>query len=148
MPFDLLIPVAVAMATVVQAGLNNAMSESWGLPGVVVLNAVVFLVGGVAFYGFTRAFPALNPQIFDNLKPFSDFKAWYVLPGLCGIVIVLGLPMGLASLGALKLFTILVGSQIVLGLLWDIASGGTFSATRVAGAIITLIGVAVSMSAP
>lgn len=69
-----------------------------------------------------------------------NFHWWSILPGICGLAVVLGLPWAIGQIGALKVFLILVAAQMVSSAFWDIAIEGVpLNGYRIAG-----IGLAVS----
>ena len=79
----------------------------------------------------------------------SAFRGWWLVPGLVGFLIVLGLPWAVQRIGALSTFVALVGAQMLASAAWDRLAGGIpLSAPRVLGAICTVAGVVLLSRSP
>ena len=44
---------------------------------------------------------------------------WYFIPGLCGFLIVFGIPYGIIRIGALLTITLMICTQIITSIFWD-----------------------------
>ncbi|MBI4237612.1 MAG: DMT family transporter [Deltaproteobacteria bacterium] len=137
-----LVSMALGVASVMQGVVNRQITSGWGIAAVTLLNTVVlFCVAGI-FYGLSRYLPQLLPELLR--ERFGDRTPvwWYFVPGLCGFVIVVGLPLAIEKIGALRVFLGFVAAQIVVSLVWDLTVEKIpVSLTRVAGALIAWAGV-------
>jgi bacterial/archaeal transporter family-2 protein len=106
-------------AAVLQAGLNRHILEHWGILATVLLNSLVFISVSVFLYAVYFLFPALFPDSFKLSSAFTQFKWWYVLPGLFGFFLVMGLPIAISMIGATKTFIYLIIAQMLSSLIWD-----------------------------
>lgn len=141
MHWTLVVPLALGIVAVLQATLNRSIAASTGLAAAATLNMIVATVCALGFaaYCMTRedATGALRWQ-----PDLGAFRWWWLLPGLVGFAIVLGLPWAVARIGALQTFVVLVGAQMVTSAVWDrFVEGIPFSTPRVAGAGFTVLGV-------
>ncbi len=140
------LPIIVGAITVIQGGMNREVAESWGLPGMMVLNSVMYLLASLAFFAIAKfQLVPLSPVLRDK-DSFVDFSWWYLIPGAFGFIIVLGIPMAIAKFDTLKVFICLVAAQMIASLLWDkYIDGIELSFTRVLAATITLVGASISL---
>ena len=141
-PF-ILIPVCLGMAAVVQATLNRQVAERWGLAPAALVNTLVATVCTLAFLAYcslsgSGAREGMLRVAFDA----ASFRAWWLLPGLFGFAIVVGLPWAVGKAGALPTFVSLVAAQVVASVLWDrFVDGVPLSASRVLGAVLAVASV-------
>lgn len=141
----LILPVILAFSVVSQGLLNKKVGAEQGLAFAVFLNAIVFLiVSGILFFiskNFSESVPAFLKLPTDSKNIFSIENAWYLIPGLCGFVLVLGIPWSLQNLGSAKTFIILIVSQIILSLLAEkFYFQNEVSLLKMAGALVALVG--------
>ncbi|MDO8349096.1 MAG: DMT family transporter [Planctomycetota bacterium] len=141
MSTELLVPLVLGVAAVLQATCNREIAVHTGLPAAAALNMLVATLAALAF----AAYCAIR-QAPDGLLRWppdvTAFRWWWLLPGLVGFLIVLGLPWAVQRLGALSTFVVLVGAQVLASALWDrLHAGIPFSLPRVAGAVCTVIGI-------
>jgi transporter family-2 protein len=118
MKWLLLVPIAVGFATVIQGGLNRQISSSLGLPLVAILSTAVLLFAAVALWIAVR----INPENFSTLFRMNtnEFHWWYLVPGLFGFIIVIGIPFSIEKIGALNSFIAMIAAQIAGSMLWDL----------------------------
>ncbi len=125
-------PLILGSLAVLQAGLNRKAAAAWGLGPTVLLNASILCL--LALAAWTLGF-------FSGKAQLSDFRWWYLLPGVCGFALVAGLPVSIQKIGALTTFLLLVTAQLVAGALWDLAAGnGALSWQKIVGAALALCG--------
>lgn len=112
------------------------MSLVWGLPWVILLNGAVFFILCLAYYFGARYF---EPPVSSTESP----QFWYLLPGICGFLIVLGVPISIQMMGPTKTFITLIVSQVVFSLtLEKVIFGESPGTLKIAGALIATIGAA------
>jgi transporter family-2 protein len=137
----ILIPVCLGAAAVIQATLNRQIAERWGLAAAAVLNTLIATVCSVAMLVYFMA-SAPRTDIFRTSFAAADFRAWWLLPGLFGIGIVVGLPWAVGKAGALPTFVSFVAAQMLTSAVWDrVVFGIPFSASRAIGAALALVSV-------
>jgi transporter family-2 protein len=145
-----ILALGVGLATVVQGGLNKAVSSAVDLNFAILLNSAVVLILSAAVYLGAK----LSPQFFPSLlQPQSlDWArmsglGWkLIVPGICGFTIVMGIPWAISRMGALKVFLLIIVAQILFSALWDFwVEGLPLSPQRLAGALITLSGAILAM---
>jgi transporter family-2 protein len=132
----------IGFLSVYQGGMNRLMTNDWGLPGTVLMNALVFLLASALFFfGLQWGwFPATS--VFQNLAPFQKIKFWHWLPGLFGFFFVLGVPMAISRVGAVLTFIALVLAQIMAGSSWDyFTEGKSLGPQKILGLAIAGVGI-------
>jgi uncharacterized membrane protein YdcZ (DUF606 family) len=113
------IPLVLGCLAVLQSGLNRILTESWGLPVTVAFNSLTLLGCSAIILALVKWFPQFFPASFNLPESLGSFRWWWLIPGICGYAIVMGLPYGIAKIGAGKTFLGLVVAQIIAGVLWD-----------------------------
>lgn len=138
----ILVAMVLGVASVGQGVVNRQIASGWGIATATLLNTVILLFLAVTFYGISRYVPHALPELLR--ERFGDRTPlwWYLLPGVCGFVIVAGLPLAIEKVGALRVFLGFVAAQIVVSLVWDATMERMpVNFTRVAGAVVAWIGV-------
>ncbi|MFY9343477.1 MAG: DMT family transporter [Planctomycetota bacterium] len=140
MAIELVVPFVLGVAAVLQVTLNKAIAAHTGFGAAVALNS---LVAAVCAAGFALAC-ALRAQPDGLLRWNPDlaaFRPWWIVPGIVGFLLVLGLPWAVQRVGALSTFVALVTAQMLASAAWDWLVGGIpLSASRVAGACCAVAG--------
>ena len=141
MPTELLVPLVLGVAAVLQATFNREIAAHTGLPAAAALNMLVASIAALAFAAYCAVQKA--PDGLLRWTPdAAAFRWWWLVPGAIGFLIVLGLPWAVQRLGALSTFVVLVGAQMLASALWDrFAAGIPFSLPRVLGAACTVLGI-------
>ncbi len=130
---------------VIQAGTNKIISQHWGFASALLLNGTVFLVFNLILFAIIWWQPKFFPADFVIQGRLTDMKLWWVIPGLCGFMLVSGLVISISRIGALQTFVICIASQIFCGLLWDmLVEDKTVTALRLVGATFTLLGAVIT----
>lgn len=145
MRWMLLVPLLVGAATVLQGGLNRMVSDKWGLAATVLFNNLVLAVISIGVWGIVRGAPTLFPTFFGDRGSWGDLRWWWIVPALCGLVIVGGIPWAISRLGALTVLVGIVAAQMVVGLVWDAwVEGQPATVLRIVGAALAVGGVALA----
>ena len=118
MRWILLVPILVGAITVFQSGLNKIISTRLSLLTAVSINSLLFLFTSLLCW-FVYASNNWEKTM-TELKQ-ATYSPWYVLPGICGFLIVAGIPYSMGKIGSGKTFVLLIASQILFGLIWDIS---------------------------
>lgn len=144
MNFYLIIPILLGFTVVAQGVLNRHIGTEWGLSSAVFLNALVFMIVSFALVIVAKIFPEIMPEYLRIQQIDLDkMKWWFLIPGLCGFFLVLGIPWSIQMAGPSKTFLVLIASQIVLGLLYEkLFLDEPISTMKYAGAVVSTIGVA------
>jgi len=144
-PFYLLV-VFIGFTVVAQGNMNRAIANLWGLPTATLLSAVSFLALSLVWFFIARLYPNTMPDFLRVRTQGDSISWWYILPGMLGVAFVAGMPWAFQNIGATKTFILLVASQIVFGIVWDLLiTQITISTTTLIGAGITLVGAAVTV---
>jgi uncharacterized membrane protein YdcZ (DUF606 family) len=135
----------VGMSIVFQGGLNRQFSHSWGLPLVILINAITFLLYAIVLVLWSRTQVGGGENAFAWPEKMGPWSYGLLIPGFCGFMIVLGVPWALKHVGALQVFVVVVAVQLTGGLLWDRWQEGIpFTPMRILGASLALVGMLVS----
>src|SRR5579884_4312137 len=107
------VPALLGVASVLQAGLNKRIAASIGLGRTLLINGVVLLVMAGVLYVAVRAFPRVLPE---ELSAHAGGKLspalFWLVPGVCGFFLVLGIPVAMERMGAAVVYVLLVGTQM------------------------------------
>lgn len=128
-----ILPALIGIASVMQSVLNRRIGDSLGLTTAVAINATVLLVlaWATALY--------YNPSGFKNL---SDWQWYYLIPGLLGFLVILGLPQSIGKIGVPQTFLVFVTSQIIFSCGYEyFILHQDINIKKWLGAIVSLIGV-------
>jgi len=139
------LPIGLGIAAVVQAGLNRKIAGHWGLSTAVLLNSLgIFIVSGIFLWLCASKIISVPDFMLPRLD-LKTFQLWYLIPGVLGFSLVLGIPLGIYRIGALQIFLGLIFAQIVTSFMWDWwVEGITFSWNRVIGGLLAFLGVFVA----
>lgn len=126
---------------VLQAGFNKTVADSWGFSASLLLNGSVFLIFNALLFAVVWWTPKTFPQEYLIQGSWSDFRLWWIIPGIMGFLLVMGLAVAIGQIGALQTMVISIAAQIVCGVLWDLAiENRPMTVMRITGASITLVG--------
>lgn len=114
------IPVVLGFAVVIQGLLNRWIGVQFGLATAVLINAAVFFVLSLCFYAMAHYTPNLVPEFLQVKSSSEPFKISFLIPGICGFLLVLGLPWALQNIGTAGTFLTLIATQIFVSFLMDL----------------------------
>jgi uncharacterized membrane protein YdcZ (DUF606 family) len=127
--------IALGFAAVIQAGLNRQISKDWGLSSAVLINSAIIMVIVTVYWLLTP-----HPKF-----QWDQLKLWYLVPALCGLCFVAGIPLLIPRLGAMPVFLCIVVGQLAFSLLWDtMIEGAPFEWRRLIGAGVALGGLLIA----
>lgn len=131
----------IGLVTVLQSGLHKNMLMGNGLLSVVALNAIIaFVISMLLFFAQKYSLITL-PESFSGQGAFQFKKWWYIVPGICGFIIVVGFPLAISYVGAAQVFIIAVAGQCVGSLMWDIfVEHNSPTVLKSVGVFLTLVG--------
>lgn len=130
---------------VIQSGMNKLVADHWGFSSSLLLNGVGFLFFNTILFVFVWGQPKWFAQEYLIQGQLNDFKLWWLLPGLLGFLLVMGLAVSVSRIGALQTMVISIAAQIAAGILWDLAiENRPITVMRLTGAAITFLGVLVA----
>lgn len=142
MSLAILMSITMGIASLLQGGLNRQIASQWGFVGAAFLNTIVILAVVSALYGISRWYPEILPKALQDKDSFSKLSWWYVVPGLCGLFLILGMPWVISKIGALNLFMGFVSAQLVGSLIWDACMEGIpLSTIRITGVALSFLAV-------
>lgn len=142
MLYSLVLPFLVGTFSVLQNAINKNISSRVSLPlSLLVNNAFVLLLSVLLFFA-ARAIPAESlPEIFRPKGSMADFSVRYLVPGLCGFLLITLAPWAIQRAGATRVFIGIVVAQIVMSMLWDfLVEAIPFTPTRLVGALLAVAG--------
>jgi len=115
-----IIPLAVGAAGIIQGGLNKTMSQNMGLTMALFIGNALVLVYSIFLYFLATKSPESVSELFKLRASTIDFKWWYVIPSICGFIIITGIPFGISKIGAIKVTVLIVAGQMITSIFWDI----------------------------
>jgi len=120
----ILLPFTLGLFAVLQAGLNRKIAGTWGLSRAVLINgAILFSIAMVLFLlALSNRFSAI--EVFHKNTLDGPFQYWFLLPGVLGFFLVLGIPWSISLIGSTTTFVTFVAAQLVASLIWDAVSDG------------------------
>ncbi len=141
MNLAILLPFCIGAIAVLQATMNRRIAESWGLAPAAMLNTLIALLSAAALLGYCVTAGARTGLFRVAIEP-SSFRWWWLLPGVFGFAIVVGLPWAVGKAGALPTFVSLVAGQMLMSTLWDrFALGIALDPSRMLGAALAIASV-------
>ncbi|WP_164021861.1 DMT family transporter [Pyxidicoccus trucidator] len=142
-----LVPLLCGLAVVAQAGLNRRFAGQSGLLSAVLVNMVVATVATFGVYAVARTVPGFWPEASTGQGRFFDgFTPWHLVPGLCGVLIVIGMPWAIGRLGAVQSALLLMAAQLLTSLVWDaMVEGRPATLARVVGSALAFAGAAIAV---
>ena len=137
----ILLPLCIGTAAVLQATINRHIAERWGMASTVLLNTTLAALCSIALLAYCLNAGARTGMLRVAFDPAS-LRWWWLLPGLFGFSIVVGLPWAVSKTGALPTFVAMVAAQMLTSALWDrFALGVPWSSSRVLGAGLAIASV-------
>lgn len=128
-----------------QAGMNKVVADSLGFTFSLLFNGCFFLLFNLLFFMIVYVKPQAFSSEFAIKFALNEFKWWWVVPGLMGFILVMGLAVSVGRIGAVKTIVISIAAQIIASILWDVFQGGQpIHNLRLIGAGITLLGAIVA----
>lgn len=120
MNWTYIIPLAVGAAGIIQGGLNKNMSQNMGLTMALFIGNALVLLYSVFLYLLATKSPESVSDLFRLRETAINFKWWYIIPSVCGFVIITGIPFGISKIGAIKVAVLIIAGQMITSVLWDI----------------------------
>lgn len=142
-----LFPAALGFIGVMQAGLNRRIGQALGLSYATLINASVLFTTALIVLILLQAMP--HAQVPPELHPIhrfrESFRFWYLIPGICGYLMVTGVPLSIGKIGAVSVFIALVGGQMVGSAVWDLfVEGHSLPWNKIAAAGLAIAAIALS----
>lgn len=133
----MLLPVMVGLAIVLQSGLNRVIAESRGLALALMINAILV----AALTGAFLLWAQRSPSAPAFLRGTMGWQWWYIIPAICGFVITLGIPFALSRMGAGAVFALIIATQLLGSLAWDVVvEHRALGLAKLAAAALTAVG--------
>ena len=142
MNIGFILPVFLGLTVVSQGVLNRRVGAEWGLSSAVLLNAAVFFMLSTALIIAAKYYPEFFPEQFRLQSIDLDkIKPWFLVPGICGFMLVMGVPWSLQMNGPSKTFIFLIVSQVVFSLVFEkLFFSAEVGWMKVLGAILAVAG--------
>ena len=133
--------VLLGAVAVIQATINRQIAVRWGLAPAAILNTGVATIVATMFLGLVVTLGGTAFTFQSGLR-LSEFRWYWVLPGIFGFLLVAGLPWAVHHIGASRVFVGLVAAQMITSLAWDhFAEGIPVTTARGAGALLAIASV-------
>ena len=140
MSWALALSMALGVFAVLQAALNKQLLASFGLAPAILLNGGLVLVLAVGL--FACAHWGHIPSLSSGDAGVRGFRWWWLLPGLFGFSLIVGLPLAVRRIGALQVFVGVVAAQMVASSVWDLmVEHIPPTPLRIVGALLAVVGV-------
>lgn len=120
MNWTYIIPLAVGAAGIIQGGLNKTMSQNMGLTMALFIGNTLVVLYSIFLYFLAAKSPESVSELFKIKASSIGFKWWYIIPSLCGFLIITGIPFGISKIGAVKVTVLIVAGQMLTSIFWDI----------------------------
>ncbi|MFV8755362.1 DMT family transporter [Nannocystaceae bacterium ST9] len=133
-----LLSLLVGVAIVVQNGTVAHLMRTGNLWLLLVVSNLVVAAVAMAIFLGQRARGSVAEEV-ANLSPIV------LIPGLCGLMIVAGMPIAIARIGVFSTVMIVIACQILASVVWDWYGGQPPSLTRALGAALVFAGVLLVM---
>lgn len=119
MNWTFIVPLAVGAAGIIQGGLNKNMSQNMGLTMALFIGNCLVVLYSIFLYFLAAKSPESVSELFKLKATSFGFKWWYVLPSICGFIIITGIPFGISKMGAVKVTVLIVAGQMLTSIFWD-----------------------------
>ena len=130
---------------VAQGGLNRKITTTWGLSGAILLTSILVLIFSIVFYWICIVNPKLLPESFNPKVDFSSFQWWYIIPSVCGFIIICAIPALIPTIGASNVFLCIVIGQLFFSVLWDLQFESTApTPQKLIGIGVAILGILIS----
>lgn len=134
MVIALLCAALVGVSIVAQGSVNAQLLRTSNLWLLLTIGNVVCLVGTLVAFFVTRSGGGVGEEL-------ARVSPRVVIPSLCGLVITAGMPMAIGRAGVFTAVTVVIGVQLLAGLLWGhFTVTEALSAWRVLGAVLVFLG--------
>lgn len=139
--FALLVAFFIGAGTVAQGGINKDIGKSWGLASAVLFNNTVVAILSLLIFILVKIMPQKFPELFRPSETTFTFQWHYIIPALCGLAVVVGIPWAINQIGAVKVFLVMVLAQLLASLFWDwYVEGLTLTSYRWIGILLAACG--------
>lgn len=142
MLFAILLVISIGIATVLQGALNRIIAGEHDLAIAVLLNSVIYVGGAFVLFFLSRKYGDFLPVFLRPRESLGSFSWWYPIPGLFGLIIVVGMPVAIIKIGAFHMFMLIIAIQLTGSLLWDkFVEQIPPNPLRILGACLAFVGV-------
>jgi uncharacterized membrane protein YdcZ (DUF606 family) len=133
----ILFSLILGVLAVLQGGLNRQFSGKFSLAHAFLVNSIVLLSIAVVFWFISQKSGSIAAEF--------KWQWWFLIPGICGAGLVLGIPWAIPQIGALQVFLCLVVSQMIASTIWDsVVENRQPDAFRICGAGLAIVGLIVA----
>lgn len=114
------IPFLLGMVGILQGAFYRKISDTIGLTHAVLIGNSFAMLLTIPIVWIIFKNPQWVPEFFHFKTPLPNFRWWYLIPGFFGVLIVFGLPLAIAKVGAVKSTVMIIVAQILTSVVWDI----------------------------
>lgn len=146
MILPLILSLGFGIVAVSQATLNRILTKTYGVSISILINSFILMSLSIALFLLTKSsFNKLIPDIFLSKDPSLNISWWYFLPGLCGFILITGMPIFITHFNTFSLFIGMITGQLIASLCVDIlANGDSFTWQKGIGALLAILGAIIS----
>lgn len=140
MNLAVIVPFILGVVGILQGAFYRKISESIGLTNAVLIGNTFAMTLTVPIVYFIYKNPSWVPEFFHFKSPLPPMKLWYLIPGFFGILIVFGLPLAIAKVGAVKSTVMIILAQIITSVLWDLSVEKIhLESSKIVGLLLALV---------
>lgn len=141
--WTILLPIILGCVGILQGAFNGQISNTIGVAQATLITNIGTVIICIAFYYWVRSYAHLFPDFFQIKAPITTYKWWYIIPPIFGFIIVAGMPLAIAKLGAVKVTVGLIAAQMITSVLWDLLVAGiSLNVMKMAGIVFAFLSVA------
>ncbi len=122
--WTILLPILLGCVGILQGALNGQISNTIGVAQATLITNIGSALICVGFYFLVKSYSHLFPDFFQVKATLTTYKWWYIFPPVFGFIIVAGMPLAIAKLGAVKVTVGLIAAQMITSVLWDLLIEG------------------------
>lgn len=115
----IIVPILLGAAGILQGAFNKEIAMKTGVAHATALTNTGCFILCIAFYYLVKVYPEFFPSYFRIQTSLTHYKWWYVIPPILGFMIVAGMPLAFAELGAVKSTVYLMAMMLITSALWD-----------------------------
>lgn len=140
--WTILLPMLLGCIGILQGALNGQVANTIGVAQATLITNIGTVIICLVFYFMVKTYSHLVPEFFQVKAPLSTYKWWYIFPPLFGFLIIAGMPLAIAKLGAVKVTVGLIAAQMITSVVWDlVVEGISLNVMKLVGILFAFLSV-------